>query len=184
MADEVIHGSYVQQERARESKRYLRSIPQNELDFQMRTVETVWGSKSVSEPLKNVVEKKIYYYDKEGKALRDSNGNIYYDIRDLFASLDIFNQDFRLGNLSVWNNELDVCVYHAELAHDLMHELFPEPSAVCLSRIASRTELSHSKNGFFRQIMNTFIKKEHLTQEEQPAKKNFFGVGKNNDKQQ
>lgn len=173
----------VQAERARESKRYLRSVPQNELDFQMRTVETNWGSKSVSPQLKEVVEKRIYYQDESGKWIVDSKGERYYNVRDLFSSLDIFQQDMRLGNLSVWNNEVGVCVYHCELAHDFMHELFPEASAVCLSRVASRTEISHSKNGFFRQIMNTFIKKEHLSQEEVPQKKNFFGIGKKEQQQ-
>ena len=174
--EQVIRGSYVQQERQRESKRFLRSVPQNELDFQMRTVETVWGSKSESPALSKVTNHPVAYRGEDGKT--------YVDVQSYFASLDIFNQDFRLGNLSVWNNEVNVCVYHSELAHDFMHELFPEPSAVCLSRVASRTEISHSKNGFFRQIMNTFIKKEHLSQEEMPKKKNFFGIGKGDQQNQ
>lgn len=147
-----------------------RIMPQSELDFNMLTTNPVWGREEVPAALK--------------KALNRESTNLQtgeITTSSMWSNMGFFTRDFRLGNLSTGgrlgteDNEIKYCQYFTDLAYDLIDEGFTEPFLICLSRPATLIELSHSKGGFFRKILNT-IRQETTHQELEPPKKSLFGI--------
>jgi len=60
------------------------------------------------------------------------------------------------------------------LASDFLLAGFQEPFMICISRVATVTELSQSKNGFLRKNNNTF-RTEQMQGDLEPPKKDLFG---------
>ena len=100
--------------------------------------------------------------------------------KDIWANMELFTQDFRLGNLNM--SERFFVSYHIDLAFDIMTVLpdsFNKPALLSLERGVSLSETSQAKGGFLRRMFNTFF--SNISQkEEAPAKRNFFGLGKKN----
>jgi hypothetical protein len=110
---------------------------------------------------------------------RDANGEPLIQVtRDNWANMELFTQDFRLGNLS--GRELFVARYNIDLCSDILTALpasFNKPALISLERAVSVVETSQSKGGFLRQLFNTFFQHSSL-KEDAPTKRNFFGMGK------
>lgn len=144
----------------------LRQLPTTDLDLNLMLTNSVWGSKEVSQELKDKLSRYYSYTDEEGKhkTLKSS----------LWGLMGFFTRDMRLGNLSSFDNELQTCRYHIDLANDLLSVDMPEPFLISLSRSASILETSQSKGGFLRRMMNT-LRHENIQQQLEPPKKKFFG---------
>ena len=163
----MIEQPNIHQEQKKNEKRN-RSIPQNELDFNLRVVDTVWSSNELSPELK---EKLTQSTTKKGK-----DGRMYISKDNVSEAMQIYTRDLRLANLSTFNNEVNYCSYYQDLANDFLQSDFPMASMICLSRGTTVLELSQSKGGFLRKRMGT-ITQESFHTENEPKKKNFFGLG-------
>jgi len=110
---------------------------------------------------------------------KDENGDpILQVVRDNWANMELFTQDFRLGNLS--GRELFVARYNIDLCSDILTVLpssFSKPALISLERSVCIVETSQSKGGFLRNLFNTFFQHSSL-KEDTPAKRSFFGMGK------
>ena len=148
-----------------------RSLPTNELDLNLMMTDSVWGRKEVSPELIKKLQKEISTTNKDGKVTVDKSS--------LWGLLGFFTRDMRLGNLSAFDNEMQTCRYHIDLASDLLNSDMPEPFLIALSRSANILETSQSKGGFLRKITNT-LRHENVQQNLEPPKKGFFGGAKNN----
>jgi hypothetical protein len=115
------------------------------------------------------------------RIVKDDKGNDQIRIkRDLWATMELFTQDFRLGNLST--RELHLVRFNIDLCSDILIVLpdsFHKPALMSLERSISIVETSQSKGGFLRNLFNTFFQHSSL-KEEQPTKRSFFGLGKKN----
>lgn len=149
-----------------------RQLPQNDLDFNLMTTDSVWGKAEISPELR---ERLVKYYQEY-----DDNGQPIVTKASMWGLLAFYTRDMRLANLSTFDNELIVCRYYLDLAGDLLSMDMIEPFVVCLSRAATILETSQSKSGFLRRIMNT-LRHENLNQTIEPPKKGFFGGNKNRD---
>lgn len=83
--------------------------------------------------------------------------NINKDLQKYLAGnwseLSVFRKGFRLGNLDA--AQAKNCVDNIDLAQDLLTEGYTEPFKILWSRVISRIEISHSKKGFMRKMLNT-----------------------------
>lgn len=146
-----------------------RTMPTSDLDLNIMLTDSMWGRKEVSQELKDKLQK--YYSEKK------EDGTVEISKSSLWGLLGFFTRDMRLGNLSSFDNELQTCRYHIDLANDLLNVDMTEPFLIALSRSASILETSQSKGGFLRRMMNT-LRQEHINQNMEPPKKGFFGGGK------
>lgn len=100
--------------------------------------------------------------------------------KSFWGILGYYTRDMRLGNLSSFNNELETCRYHIDLANDLLHVDHIEPFLIALSRAATILETSQSKGGFLRRQNNT-LRHENIQENIEPPKKGLMGMsGKEN----
>jgi len=153
--------------------------PTNEIDLQALTTFPHISSDYVSNRLRNKFRVFDYVRDEDGKIILDDDSNSQIKIvRDLWANMELFTQDFRLGNL---NKEESYYVrYNIDLSSDILTALpesFYKPALILLERSISVTETSQSKNGFLRRMFNTFFQKTNV-KDETPTKRNFMGLGK------
>ena len=152
-----------------------RSVPQNELDLNLMTTDSVWGKTEVPKELRARLNK---LYVAIGK---DEEGNETQKVttESLWGLLGFYTRDMRLANLSTFNGEIEYCQYFTDLAGDFLQTNLVEPFIICLQRVATILELSQSKGGFLRRKMNTFtqenIKKGY---DDEPPKKSLFGAKK------
>ena len=146
-----------------------RQLPQNELDFHLMTTDAVWGKAEVSPELRRRLNQYFLERLEDGTdALKPSS---------LWDTLGYFTRDIRLANLSAWNGEIQYCQHYLDLAGDFLQVNMIQAFIVCLERVASTLELSQSKGGFLRRIMNT-LRTEHVNTETEPPKKALFGSNK------
>lgn len=142
-----------------------RPVPQSELDFHMMTTNSMWGNQEVSPELREKLSKKIKV---------NEDGSAQVSKSSLWGLLGFYTRDLRLGNLASWNGEVYYCQYYLDLANDMLQADMIEPFLICLSRAATMLELSQSKGGFFRRLMNT-LRMENISGEMEPPKKQLFG---------
>jgi hypothetical protein len=131
-----------------------RSVPISELDYQYRTTEPNWGKIDVPAELRS----KLMQIS-EGV---DDDGNPVYTPESLWGLLGYYTRDMRLANLSTFNNEFDYCMYYIDLAGDCLREGYTESFLTSLSRAVTILELSQSKGGFFRKLLNTFRSEQSI----------------------
>jgi len=143
-----------------------RSLPASELDLNLMITDSVWGRPEVSTELKETLNK--YYMEK------DEDGNDCIKTSSMWGLLSYYTRDIRLGNLSVWNGELEMCRHYLDLAGQLLYANLIEPFIIALSKAITIIETSQSKNGFLRGQMNT-LRHETINQQLEPPKKGFFG---------
>jgi hypothetical protein len=155
--------------------------PSNDIDLQYMTTLPHISSDYMSERIRNKFREFDYVRDKNGEVVFEEDGTPKLSItRDDWANMEIFTQDFRLGNLS--STEINEVRYHVDLASDIMNALPAfciKPALIPLQRSIGITETSQSKGGFLRKLFNTFFNKQSVVQQE-PSKRSFFGIGKKN----
>jgi hypothetical protein len=147
-----------------------RNTPISELDYQYRTTEPNWGKNDVPAELK---EKLAYIARVQGK-----DGNVTYEEESLWGLLGYYTRDMRLANLSTWNNEFEYCQYYLDLAGDCLREGKIESFLTALSRVVTILELSQSKGGFFRKLLNTFRSEQSIETIEPKKSPLSWGKGK------
>ena len=157
------------------------SKPTNEIDMQMITTFPFISSDHMSDRIRNKFREFAYVVDEKGERVKDDQGNDQLQVtRDLWANMELFTQDFRLGNLN--KDESFYVRYHIDLCSDILTALpesFHKPALIALERSIAVTETSQSKGGFLRRMFNTFFQHSSV-KEDAPTKRSFFGLGKKN----
>lgn len=151
--------------------------PASDLDFNLMITETLWGSSFVSQELQQHLTKSFQMVDSEGKPVFDNKGEPVVTKEALWGMMSFYTRDLRLSNLSYKSNEIQYCMNYLDLAGDFLKEGMIKPFLVCLSRVATVTELAQSKGGFLRRQMNT-LRTENVDELLEPKKKSIFGGGK------
>ena len=154
-----------------------RVSPRSDLDFNLMITETLWGSSFVSHELQEELTKDYQLLDADGKPLYTEQGLPVVNKTALWGLMSYYTRDLRLSNLSYKNNEIQYCMYYLDLAGDFLKENMIKSFLVCLSRVATVTELAQSKGGFLRRQMNT-LRTENVDEILEPKKKTIFGGGK------
>lgn len=154
-----------------EQNQFISPTPQTDLDLNFMITNSVWGRSEVPKELKDRLSKYYSSVNEKGETKIVSES--------LWGLLGFYTRDMRLGNLSSFDNEIQVCRYMIDLANDLLTVEMIEPFLISLSRSATILETSQSKGGFLRRIMNTLIQK-HVTQNLEPPKKSILGGKQNN----
>lgn len=152
-----------------------RIMPQSELDLNMLITDTVWGSGFIAPELYDKLSKDFALTDDKGNIITDDKGNPMLSKQSLWSALSFFTRDVRLGNLK--DDELFYVRYYLDLANDSLSENYFQTFIMSLSRAACVLETSQSRGGFLRKNMNT-LRSEQTQEILEPAKKNFFGMGK------
>jgi len=155
--------------------------PSSNIDLQAMTTFPHISSDYMSERVRNKFREYDYVRDVEGKVILNDDGSPQVQVtKDHWANMELFTQDFRLGNLS--GRELFVARYNIDLCSDILTALpssFHKPALISLERAVAIVETSQSKAGFLRTLFNTFFQHSSL-KEDSPTKRNFFGMGKKN----
>ena len=146
-----------------------RIVPQSGLDWNMMLTDTMWGSQQISKQIKDKIRGRTV----SGKG----NTNRGIEKVEAWELLTFYTRDLRLANLSNLGGELEYCEYYTDLSGDMLREGFPESFATCLGRLATKLELSQSKNGFLRKRQNT-LTTENLSGDVEPPKKRILNFGK------
>lgn len=149
-----------------EGEKKSREVPLNALDFNMQVIKPNWGKEgAIPDSLK---EKLKEYYKSQDPDTKEVT--IAYN--DLWGLLGSYTEDLRLGNL---DNKVDIpyCEHYLNLAQDLLKEDLFKPFIIALSRVATRIELSQSKNGFLRRRPNAIETKQSSTSSDN-KKSGFF----------
>jgi hypothetical protein len=159
-----------------------RQVPQSELDYNFQLTNPVYGNPQVSDGLQSQLKKIVTLKDAQGNVIyNEKTGEPYLmDVSSLWDLLAFYTRDLRLGNLSVWDNEIGYCRYYLDLAGDYLQEGMIECFLICFKRSATVTETSQSKGGFLRRIINT-IRSENISGNLEPPKKSLFGGKKKDD---
>jgi len=143
-----------------------RQVPVNALDFNMQVIKPNWGKKgAIPESLRERL--KEYY-----KSQDPDTKEVSIAFNDLWGLLGSYTEDLRLGNL---DNKVDIpyCEHYLNLAQDLLKEELFKPFIIALTRVATRIELSQSKNGFLRRRPNAIETKQSSTMNDS-KKSGFF----------
>jgi hypothetical protein len=158
-------------------------MPTSDLDLNLMITNNQWGSKEVSEELKDTLSK--YYEVPVDTGMKDENGKAIIEMQkfkeSMWGILDFYTRDIRLGNLSVWDGELKDTRWNLDLAGHFIQLEIPltQPFLVSLRKAITIIETSQSKGGFLRTKMNT-LRHESLNQNIEAPKKSFFGGKGNN----
>lgn len=154
--------------------------PSNQIDLQAWTTYPHISSDYMSDRIRNKFRLYGYVFDAQGEPVSRNGAPVTQLVRDWWASMELFTQDLRLGNLN--RDESTYVRYHLDLATDILTALpesFSKSALICLERATSVVETSQSKGGFLRRMFNTFI--QHSSVKEEPdVKRSFFNLGKKN----
>ena len=159
-----------------------RPLLRSELDLALMTTNSVWGRTDINPELRDKIGKeymvKVPKLNPDGTPYLDVEGNPMLEwgvtYEGLWSLMGYYTRDLRLGNLSTFDGELNYCSYYLDLAGDFLHAKLVSPFLICLSRVATKLELSQSKGGFLRRRTNT-LTQEHFNQEIEPKRVNLFG---------
>jgi len=152
--------------------------PQSDLDFNLMITETLWGSTFVSPELQEFLTKRYQLTDENERPMFNNEGLPVVSKEALWGLMSYYTRDLRLSNLNYKNNEIQYCQHYLDLAGDFLKENMIRPFLICLSRVATVTELAQSKGGFLRKNMNT-LRTENVDEYLEPKKKSLFGGGGN-----
>lgn len=148
--------------------RQMRVTPLSDLDFQLLTTNTEWGSAYIPEELRKKLSEEILY--------KDENGQVKISREHHWDLMGFYTRDMRLSNLD--NNEIIYCEHYLNLANDFLRCDFVKPFLIALSRAASKLELAQSKKGFLRKRMNTLTHEQYKEEVVPKKKNNFLGFNK------
>lgn len=159
--------------------------PNTDLDFQAQLTDPFTSSDYVNVAFTNKFREYVYVLDEKGKPILDDNGNQKIVMhKDLWGILQIFNRDWRLGNID--KKEEAVYIRHyLNLTTDILNLLgddFKQSALICMSYALCINETSQAKGGFLRRMLNTFIHKTSATDDEKPTKSGFFSSFGNKNK--
>ena len=127
-----------------------RFLPDTNVEFYASTTQTNWGKiDNVSPELRDKLIRTKFYLNESGEVVTDSVSN--------WELMSYFTQDMRLANLTEMNNEYNYVVYYLELAGDMLRCGYTRAFMACISKVATRLELSQSKAGFLRKRMSTMV---------------------------
>lgn len=143
-----------------------RVVPQSGLDWNMMLTDTMWGSRQISQQIKDKIQRR---------AVKE-NGEL--DKNEAWELLSFYTRDMRLANLNALMGEVTYCQYYLDLAGDFLREGMPEAFATSLARAATILELSQSKGGFLRKRQNTLTTENLQGEVEPPKKRLLFGGSK------
>lgn len=163
-----------------------RSLPINELDLQMLLTNSEWGESAKSEELGKMTQDNQITYLKGTKVLL-KDGSIAELKEDLtvlsklgaWGLLAYLTRDIRLGNLT--GEETEICKHLLDLAGDCLQEGYSRSFSACIKRVAHILEVSQSRKGFFRKLLNTLRREDVRYDGLNPPKSKLFGGGKKND---
>lgn len=149
-----------------------RNVPANDLDMQMQVTDPAWQNLSPE------LQAKLMKYVGE-KTVRKLINNKEQEVKEqvfqkLSGILAVYTRDARLGNLSQMNGEYEYVSYYFELAVDLLENEMPNACVVALNKALSKLEVSSSKAGFLRKMLNTF-RHESLNNSLEAEKKSPLG---------
>ena len=149
-----------------------RVVPINTLDYQWMTVETDWGKTEIPESLKRALSKemKIEILDENGQQKAVVT---YEDVA--WELLSFYRKEMRLANLT--SEQLNYCQYYIDLAGDCLTYSLRLPFLTSLRYATTVLELSQSRKGFLRRLLNT-VRQETSYKEETEKKKSIFGTKK------
>lgn len=149
-----------------------RSLPVNELDLTFMTTQPAWGREAPAE-LQNKLIKLV------GEEYKRDDGRLVIDAEPMWGLLAMYTRDLRLGNLAVWNGELDVCNFWLNLSGDLLRDGYVESFFSALSRVITMLELSQSKGGFLRRRHGTITQERTGSGDSiDPARRGVMGNNK------
>lgn len=152
-----------------------RISPRSDLDFNLMITETLWGSSFVSPELQSHLTKNYQLTDEDGNLMFNKEGRPVVSQEALWGMMSYYTRDLRLSNLSYKSNEIQYCMHYLDLAGDFLKERMIKPFLICLSRVATVTELAQSKGGFLRRQMNT-LRTENVEETLEPKKKSLWGA--------
>jgi len=159
-----------------------RALPVNELDLQMQLTNSEWGQKPTSEQLGAITHDFNVTYPKGTKViLKDQKiSELTEEITILsehgsWGLLAYLTRDMRLGNLT--GDEVDACKHLLDLGGDCLQEGYNRSFAAAIKRVAHTLEVSQSRKGFFRKLLNT-LRREDIRSDLNPPKSKLFGGGK------
>jgi len=157
--------------------------PNTDLDFQQQLTDTFFSSEFMDNNFTNKFREFEIRLDDNGESIKNENGDdkIFLS-RDLWAVLQIFNRDWRLGNIDT-KREAIYIRHYLDLSSDILITLgddFREPALISLERALAVNETSQSKGGFLRKMLNTFIHKTtpNVSDGDEKTKRNLLGFGK------
>jgi len=152
------------------TKQKVMPKPTSDIDLQSLTTFPHVSSDYMRDNVKNMFRE--YAVDKDGN---------YILVKDLWAVMELFTQDFRVANL---NKEESFYVrFNIDLCSDIlitMPQDFYKPALILFERSTSITETSQSTGGFLRRMFNSFFSSSS-TKDDKPVKRSFFGLGKKKD---
>jgi len=160
------------------------NLPVNELDLQMQMTNSEWGEKPKSTELGAITHDFSVVYPK-GTTIMKSDKTVYVLDSEItiisnhgsWGLLAYLTRDIRLGNLT--SIEVDACKHLLDLAGDCLQEGYNRSFIAAIKRVAHILEVSQSRKGFFRKLINT-LRREDIRSDLNPPKSKLFG-GKNND---
>lgn len=144
-----------------------RITPQSDLDYNMLVTNTAWGSDEISPQVKDSLSRQ--------KVVTDEAGDKYLVNDNLWGKMGYFTRDFRLSNLS--KKDYEKVVWWTEMVGVVGLEDMKKSTIYCFSQIAPTLEVSQSKDGWYREIMNTLTQVQR-NENLEPKKTSLFGVGK------
>jgi len=151
--------------------------PNTDLDFQAQLTDSFISSQYVDPAFSNKFKEFDFQKDKDGKIILMKDGNPQIILtKDLWGILQIFNRDWRLGNIDK-KEEAVYIRHHINLATDILNLLgdkFNQSALICLSYALAVNETSQAKGGFLRRMLNTFIHKTNNDNDDGTRKKSFF----------
>jgi hypothetical protein len=154
-----------------------RSIPQSDLDFSMQLTNPAWGKEELGAGARETFIKTFLKLDpKTRKLLLDAEGHPEVDHEDdYWARIGFLTKDWRLSNLS--KEDYELLRWWGDMASAAAQQGYTRSVAYCISQIAPTLELSQSKKGFLREMLNTIINRNtNITDE--ASKKSLLGMGK------
>jgi hypothetical protein len=164
-----------------------RVVPSSDLDFQSMITTPVWSkSSAISSEMKEALAsiKIVRHYKKGDSRVNQMTGEVEICNQDItietelneWGKLGYLTQDLRLSNLD--KNEVNHCIENLDLGFSLLQFGCPKSFLICVDEVAHILELSHSKNGWFRQGLNTLRTESRQDITQKDEKGNFFGIKK------
>ena len=162
-----------------------RPLPVNELDLQMQLTNSEWGDTPKSAELGAITQDFSVKYPAGTKiSLKDGS------IKELKEEITIISnhgswgllayltRDIRLGNLT--SDEVNAVKHFLDLAGDCLQEGYNRGFSAAIKRVAHILEVSQSRKGFFRKLLNT-LRREDIRSNIDPPKSKLFGKGAGKD---
>ena len=156
--------------------------PNTDLDFQQQLTDPFISSPYVDVSFSNKFKEYDYLRDDKGQPIKNESGNYSVVVkRDLWAVLQMFTRDWRLGNIDT-KREAVYIRHYLDLTTDIITLLgddFRECALISFERALVVNETSQSKGGFLRKMLNTFIHRTtpNVDSDNNKSQRNLLGMG-------